>query len=174
MIYIQDNIACFTVTKTGRKVKGTYLGRDTVRVRMLLNNDKCTVAGLDLAKVQQNVDSLKEAFDGDLMTALYSPEKPVGLITSLAKAATTRQASSKYEPHSQIRGLYRSFATGCIYVRGIRLSEEILIADPNGPAPASNRKEITILKDEISSFLGLHSPSWRQYKLPPNTPIQWI
>ena len=102
MIYIQDNIACFTVTKTGRKIKGTYLGRDTVRVRMLLNNDKSTVAGLDLAKVQQNVDSLKEAFDGDLMTALYSPEKPVGLITSLTKAATTRQTSSKYEPHSQM------------------------------------------------------------------------
>lgn len=183
----------FTTPKTGKpdlkRDGGTIRGRHTVEVQMLIGVDHRTIAGLDVAKIEgADLDKLKIALEGrglvftdlDFELALRGDQpRKKGLLTSLRQSATGTNEDNKHlEAYSDhpcgVKGVTIHDGTGDVHVKGIVISEKVVIRDPNGDARKTNSGLHVQLKNAISSELDLTTRKWRQYKLPASATVNGI
>tara|TARA_Y100001970_G_C14027740_1_gene746974 strand:+ start:209 stop:811 length:603 start_codon:yes stop_codon:yes gene_type:complete len=193
-IFAENNQkAFFTTTKAGRKDKksegGTVRGRHTVAVELYVGSDHKTIAGLDLIRLESiDRDVLRDKIEStgltftqqefDLALDGDQPRKK-GLITSLRESSTGTNTDNKhlnaYSNHPcGVRGVVIHDDTGNIHIKGIIVSEKVLIEDPNGNARKVKSGTHVQLKNAISKELDLTTRKWRQYRLPPNTIVNGL
>ena len=183
----------FTTTKSGRadlkKDGGTVRGRHTVEVNMLVGTDHKTIASVDLMRLEGiDRDELRTKLEDkglvftqqDFDLALDGTQsRKKGLITSLRESATGTNTDNKHlnaytEHPCGVKGVSIHDGTGNVHIRGIIVSEKVLIEDPNGNARKTKNGLHVQLKNAISKELDLTTRKWRQYRLPANAVVNGI